>query len=119
MSAYINGILLALFIAISLLAMSACSTNQAAPLTNQIEAASKTVHDVAVQIDRLQKTHVISNAREDELMSQLLEVNAGLRLAATLAAACSEDCSNAEAQLKAAQALLTQLETKVNAEKSK
>lgn len=91
--------------------LTACAST---PLTNQIEAASLTVNNLAVEIDRLQKTQVISNDREDELLTQLLEVNKALRLASALAASCSTDCSNAEAQLRAANELLAKLQAEVS-----
>lgn len=87
------------------------------PLTNQIEAASKTVESIALQIDHLQKTGAISNEREDQLLDQLAEVNKTLRSAAILASTCKADCSNAQGQLTAANQLLLQLQTDM--EKSK
>jgi hypothetical protein len=95
----------------AVLSLTACAT---ASLTNQVEAGSKIVQDLAIRIDHLQKTGVISNEREDKLLAQLREVNGAFRLATGLAASCSDDCSNAEAQLKAAQDLLAKLKTEVN-----
>ena len=99
-----------LFLAI--LVLSACA---AAPLTNQIEAASATIGDLAVDINRLQHQGLISNAREDQLLDRLAQANHLLRDANTLAAACKADCSNAESQLKLAQQLLADLQTELGA----
>lgn len=90
-----------------------CASVGAPPLNNQIEAASKAAMDTALQIDRLQKAKLISNELEDQLMDQLLEVNKALRMASALAAGCKPDCSNAEAQLRAANTLLIQLQAEV------
>lgn len=98
---------------IALCILAGCAMNQAPPLTNQIEAASKSAMDAALQIDRLQKAKLISNELEDQLMDQLLEVNKALRMASALAAGCKPDCSNAEAQLRAANTLLIQLQAEV------
>jgi septal ring factor EnvC (AmiA/AmiB activator) len=99
------------YLMLACLLLAACAT---APLTNQIEAASLTVNNLAVQIDQLQKSGAITNDREDELLNQLLEVNRALRLASTLAASCSTDCSNAEAQLRAANELLAKLQVEIS-----
>lgn len=98
---------------IALCILTGCATNQTPPLTNQIEAASKSAMDAALQIDRLQKAKLISNELEDQLMDKLLEVNKALRMASALAASCKPDCSNAEAQLRAANTLLIQLQAEV------
>lgn len=90
--------------------LAACAT---VPLTNQIEAASKTAEDLAVQIDRLQHQGIISNEREDELLDQLIEANRVLRVAASLAVACKENCSNAQSQLELANQLLLNLQSTV------
>jgi len=94
----------------SLFALTACAT---APLSNQIEAASLTVHNLAMQIDRLQKAKAITNAQEDAWMDRLLDVNHKLRLASALADGCKTECSNATDLLAAANALLIQLQAEV------
>lgn len=95
---------------LSVFLLAACAS---APLSNQIEAGSKTVQDLAVQIDRLQKSGIISDEREDQLMDQLKEVNKAFRLAETLAAGCKDNCSNARSQLQAANDLLLKLQNEV------
>lgn len=98
---------------IALCILTGCAINQTPPLTNQIQAASLAAQEAALQIDRLQKSKLISNELEDELMDQLLEVNEALRLASALAAGCKPDCSNAENQLRTANTLLIKLQSEV------
>jgi hypothetical protein len=83
------------------------------PLTNQIEAASSTAADLAVQIDRLQHQGIISNEQEDKLLDRLSEANKVLRNAYALAGACKDDCSNAQSQLELANQLLLALQTEL------
>jgi len=90
--------------------MVACAN---VPLTNQIEAASSTAADLAVQIDRLQHQGIISNEQEDKLLDRLSEANKVLRSANTLAGACKADCSNAQSQLELANQLLLALQTEL------
>lgn len=84
-----------------------------APLTNQIEAASTAVQDLAVQIDRLQKSGAITNQQEDEYLDRLKEANGALRQANALAAGCKSDCTDATNLLLAANQLLIQLQSEV------
>lgn len=98
---------------IALCILTGCAINQTPPLTNQIQAASLAAQEAALQIDRLQKSKLISNELEDELMDKLLEINEKLRLASSFAVGCAPDCSTAEAKLRSANTLLIELQTQV------
>ncbi len=92
-------------------ALVACTT---VPLSNQIEASSKTIQDLATQVGRLQQAGTISNEREDAILDELARANQALRQVNILAAACKPNCADVQNQLLAINQLLIKLQSEVN-----